>query len=157
MSRNAIDELLGRTAPSSPAPAPVPATASSAQEVQAELIEEAAEPDEYRPYILRTRPQMGFTLVEASGTLHGFMYHTLRHPKHQRRDGHEFLSFTADGLAVVMQGRGLALLFRALVRHTLAEVREFDGKAGPETVTRIDRLGVVDVRQMTDEARELLV
>lgn len=145
-----IEELLGRKAPTTEAAAPVRASEPP------ELLEEDTEPDGYRPYLTRSRPQMGFTVIEKDGTLHGFMYHTLRHPKHQRRDGIEFLSFGADGMAVVMQGRGLATLFRALVRHTLIEAREYDGQDKRETIARIDRLQVQDTRTMPGDESGLL-
>ncbi|MDN3568715.1 hypothetical protein ACFQY5_35980 [Paeniroseomonas aquatica] len=144
MSVNAIDAILGRKND------PVAGKAAEdASAVQSELLAEAAEPDAYRPYIIRARPQLGFTLIENDGTRHGFQYHALRHPKWQRRNGEEFMSFTADGLAVVMQGRGLTILHAALVRGTLAEVREHDGKqpVSADTTTQIDRLEVQDAEE----------
>ena len=109
-----------------------------------ELQTEATEPEVYRPYVIRARPQMGFMVVEADGTMHGFMYHTLHHPKHQVRDGEEFLSFSSSGIAVVMQGRGLKIIFLALMRHTLVEVRAYDGRPPGELASRIERLAITD-------------
>lgn len=136
MSRSAIDEILGTAGPDEKTTA-------------AELLADTAEPDSYRPYIIRARAQVGFTVIEADGTRHGFQYHTLRHPKHQVREGEEFLSFTADGLAVVIQGQGLVVLHSALVRGTLAEVREYDRKPVGELVTKIVRLEVQDTQERT--------
>ena len=155
MSRSRVEQLLGLDEVPSERETAQPG-AARVEEPRAELVEEDAEPEGYRPYISRSRPQMGFTLIERGGTMHGFMYHTVRHPKHQLRDGDEFLSFTADGLAVVMQGQGLKILFRAMIRHTLVEGREHDGKAVVDTPTRIDRLAVVDTRALTNETRELM-
>jgi hypothetical protein len=135
---SAIDAILGKSA------AP---TAGDDQSAAEELRREAAEPDTYRACVIRSRPQMGFALAESDGTLHGFMYHTLRHPKHQVRNGEEFLSFTADGMAVVMQGTGLRTVFLALLRHTLAEAREYDGSKPIEDGSiKVERLEVRDTR-----------
>lgn len=143
MSANPIEQILGRG--NQPAPsAPAPATPARPEDEQTTLL---TEPAHYRPYIIWPRPQVAFCVVQQDGTMHGFQYHTLRHLKFERRDGDEFLSFTADGLAVVMQGRAMRVLFHALVRHTLLEAREYDGKPDPEGIaTRIERLGVVDTR-----------
>jgi hypothetical protein len=123
-----------------------------------ELAADAVEPEGYRPYLMRARPQMAFALIESTGTAHGFMYHTLRHPKHEVRDGEEFLSFAADGIAVVMQGSGLYILFLALLRHTLIEVRAYDGKAITDGTTRITRLEVSDaVERLAAGAQARLV
>ncbi|NOG74034.1 hypothetical protein [Roseicella sp. DB1501] len=61
-------------------------------------------------YVTRPRAQLGFTVIEADGTRHGFQYHALRHPKWHVRNDEEFLGFMADGIAVPMQGHGLAIL-----------------------------------------------
>lgn len=144
MSGNPIDQILGRRSAQADS-----AIAEDVQTVQAELLAEAAEPDAYRPYVIRSRPQLGFTLIEKDSTRHGFHYHTLRHPKWQQRGGAEFLSFVADGLAVVMQGRGLVLLHAALVGGKLAEIREYDGEQqrNAGAPTRIDRLEVQDAEE----------
>ena len=115
-----------------------------AKSVIAELVSSAADPDSYRPSIIRPRAQVGFSLVEADGTMHGFMYHTLRHPKHQVRGAEEYLTFTADGLAVVIQGIGLRVIYLALVRHALAELREYDGRPIVDGSTRVIRLAVAE-------------
>lgn len=137
MSSNAIDDILGRSKGKD----------EPKNSLADELTADAAEPEVYRPYLSRSRPQMAFAMIEATGTAHGFMYHTLRHPKHERREGEEFLSFTADGIAVVMQGSGLYVLFLALLRHTLIEVRAYDGKPIADGTTRITRLEVADAME----------
>ena len=144
MSGNPIDQILGRRSAQADS-----STAEDVRAVQAELLADAAEPDAYRPYIIRARPQLGFTLIEKDGTRHGFHYHTLRHPKWQRRNGEEFLSFVADGFAVVMQGRGLTLLHAALVGGKLAEIREHDGEqpVSADATTQIVRLEVQDAEE----------
>ena len=131
------------------------ASADEEKAARAELQAEATEPEGYRPYVTRSRAQMGFTVIEANGTRHGFQYHTLRHPKHERRDGVEQLSFTADGMAVAMEGRGLVMLHAALVRGTLAEVRAYDQRPMQDNATCIDHLRVIDTRTMTDKDRAL--
>lgn len=139
---NIIDELLGRSPqkPGDPRPEGTDATAAAV----AALVAEDAQPEGYRPYLARAIPQLGFVLVEKSGTMHGIQYPTISRLRHERRGGAEQVSFHADGLAVVMEGRGLSVIFRALVRHTLLEAREYDGTGGEAEATRIDRLGVVD-------------
>ena len=123
----------------------------------ADLYAFAEPPETYRPSVIHPRPQMAFGVVEASGTMHGFMYHTLRHPKHQVRGGEEFLSFTADGIAVVVQGTGLRVVFLAMLRHVLVELREYDGKPIGDTATRITRLAIVDPQEKSQEAPVRLV
>ena len=145
MSDNVIDAIFGEVGAADRASA-----ARAEEQARAELAAEAAEPEFYRPYIARARPQMGFAVVEKNGTMHGFQYHTLRHPMHEKRDGEEYLSFLADGCAVVMQGKGLKLLFRALIRQTLAEAREYDGKPVEDISARIDRLSVADLGERAD-------
>lgn len=139
MSSNAIDDILGCSKPKEAADT----------SLTAELEADAAEPEAYRPFLFRSRPQMDFTVIEAPaseapGAWHGFMYHTLRHPKHEVREGQEFLSFTADGIAVVMQGTGLRAIFLAMMRHTLIEIRAYDGKLILDGSTCITRLEVND-------------
>ena len=142
MSNTFLDTILGR-------PPADEETAEQAQDhVALEIAEQAKEPDNYRPYVTRPRPQMAFAVIEKGGTLHGFMYHQLRHPKHETRGEQEFLSFTADGAAVNMQGTGLRVIALAMLRHCLIEVREYDGKQPVvNQETRIDRLQVVDTTE----------
>jgi hypothetical protein len=137
---SAIDDILGKKVQEKPG--------DELKAMQDELAAEAAALDSYRPYVVRSRPQLGFVVIEANGTRHGFQYHTLRHPKHERRNGDEFLSFHADGLAVVMQGTGLTVLHSALVRAALVEVREYDNlPMTAKNPTKITRLEVQDVQQ----------
>jgi hypothetical protein len=142
-----IDDILGRNSG---------ATAKDADIVQTELLADVEEPETYRPYLVRSRPQVMFSLIESDGTSHGFQYHALRHPKHQVRNGEEFLSFTADGLAVVMQGERLRILYLALLRYTLAEAREYDRKPMGELLTKITRLEVEDVQERVKAAPRLV-
>lgn len=125
--------------------APSPSNADHNAEL-AELFADLAEPEHYRPYLTKPRPLLAFALIEKDGTMHGFQYFTVRHPKHQVQNGTDYLSFVADGMAVVIEGRGLAMLFRSLLRHTLAEAREYDGRPLGEDKTHISRLEVVDPR-----------
>lgn len=151
MSKSAIDQILGKGNDDS--------AVDELQAVHDELQADVAEPEAYRPYIIRARPQLGFTLIESDGTRHGFSFHTLRHPKHQKRGEEEFLSFSADGLAVVMQGRGLTILHAAMVRATVAEVREHDGQqhVSADTATLISRLEVQDTQERKPQAPPRLV
>ena len=116
----------------------------TAKTAMAELFADTAESDSYQPFLVRPSAQISFILVEANGTMHGFLYHTLRHPKFEVRGGEEIISFVSDGIAVVMQGVGMRVMFRALIRHALMEVHEYDGKPPGEIKTRITRLEVDD-------------
>lgn len=147
MSRpNPIEEILGKIT--------APPSQDEEKAARAELQAEASEPEGYRPYLIRARAQMGCTIITADGTRRGFQYHTLRNPKHERRDGAEQLSWTADGMAYAMEGQGLVILHAALVRGTLAEVRQYDGKRKGDNATCIDTLQVIDTRLLTDADRE---
>ena len=140
--------------PAAPALAAPPPTRREEDAAKAELFAEAATPDLYRPYITRARPLLGFAVIEKDGkTLHGFQYHTMRHPKQQERDGKEYLSLAADGMALVIEGRGLAIVFRALMRHTLLEIREYDGKESSDPAVHISLVGVVDPRTLDEDTR----
>lgn len=146
---NIIDELLGRK----PTPGTAAGGAPEEDAARAELAAEDAAPEHYRPYVIRSRPQLGFVLIEKGGTMHGFQYHTIRQLRHEHRGGAEYLSFHADGLAVAMEGRGLGVMFRALVRHTLTEAREYDERPATGEATMIARMGVVDVSAELRAAR----
>jgi hypothetical protein len=104
------------------------------------------------------RPTMGFFIAHKDGTLDGFMYQGINHPKFQVRDGEEFLTFTDSGTAVVMTGSGLRQIFEALMRHTLKAVYEYDGrrpvKDGVPIITRLSVKHAVPAR--TEQPLELV-
>lgn len=129
---------------------------SEEEKAARELATAAAEPEHYRPMVARSQPQLAFCLVEADGTLHGFQYHTMRHLKHRDRNGEEFLSFSSDGVAVVMQGDGLKLVFQGLQRHTLVEARECDNRPIQDNRVRITRLTVQDTQERVEEGPRLV-
>lgn len=98
---------------------------------------------EYRAFVdSGGRPQMGFSVTHASGDMEGFLYHLLDNMQLQTRSGVDFLSFTHRARAVTMQGSGLRVIMKALVRHTLMEIHVENGKpaaeAGLPRVTRLD-------------------
>lgn len=143
MSR-AIDAIIGKT--TSPTGTGDRAT-GNAPDINATLATDAAEPETYRPYHVWPYAQLMFSVIERDGTEHGFQYHTLRHPKLHKRNDQEFLSFTADGLAVLVRGTGLRFIYLALKRYALSEMREYDGKPPGKLPTRIDELEVVDAQE----------
>lgn len=102
----------------------------------------AEEPAEYRAFVdSGGRPQMGFSVTHANGDMDGFLYHSLDNLNYQTRNGAEFLSFTHRGKAVTMQGERLRVVFRALMRHTIMEIHEQDGRrveAGQPTIARLE-------------------
>jgi hypothetical protein len=97
---------------------------------------------EYRAYVdSGGRPQMGFAITRANGDMDGFQYHNLDNQLYQTRNGSEFLSFTHRGKAVTIQGTKLKVIFRALMRQTLMEIHEADGRpvaAGDPTIIRME-------------------
>ena len=137
------DAIIGKT-PTAAASHP---GGGHAADINAALAADAAEPESYRPYLTKPHPQVMFSVIERDGTETAFQYHTLRAPKFHRRSNQEFLSFTADGQAVTMQGSGLRAVLLALKRYALSEMREYDGKPPGELPTRIDRLEVVDAQE----------
>lgn len=105
MSSN-LDKLLGRGAPLN------------------------AEPSSKRAMIdSGGRPQMGFMIQQADGTIDGFLYHNLDNIRCQERNGKAFLSFTHRGTAVTIQGSNLKIIMRAIMRHTLVELHHRPGFA----------------------------
>ena len=102
----------------------------------------APEPTEYRAFVdSGGRPQMGFAITHASGDMDGFLYHLLDNMNYQTRNGAELLSFTHRGKAVTMQGIGLKVIMRAMVKHTLMEINVADGRpvgSGQPSVTRLE-------------------
>ena len=87
------------------------------------------EPTAYRAFVdSGGRPQMGFSITRANGDMDGFLYHLLDNVNFQTRNGEEFVSFTHRGKAVTMQGVGMRAIFRAMMRHTLMEIHEQDGR-----------------------------
>jgi hypothetical protein len=138
------DLYYGSKGKGQPADSPKP-------ESQAEGAEGSPDPDVYIgcDYNRNGRPVMGFYIEQKNGTLDGFMYHSINHPKFQVLDGEEFLSFTYSGTAIVMTGTGLRRIFEALMRHTLRAIHEYDGrpiKDGAPVVTRISVTQAVPMR-----------
>ena len=93
---------------------------------------------EYRSMIDSAgRPQMGFTILRKNGDMDGFLYHSLDNLQLRGR----FLSFTHRSKAVTIEGDELDLIFRAIMRHTLVEIAEPDGRpavAGLPVIVRME-------------------
>lgn len=91
------------------------------------------EPTEYRAFVdSGGRPQMAFSLCRANGNMDGFLYHALDNIAYETRGGLEFLSFNSRAKLVTIQGQQIAAIYRAMIRHTLMEIRETDGRAVPK-------------------------
>ncbi len=106
------------------------------------------EPAEYRAFVdSGSRPQMGFSITRANGDMDGFLYHSLDNMNFQTRNGEEFVSFSHRGKAVTMQGIGMRAIFRAIMRHTLMEIHEQDGRPVPEGQPCVTRLAITIVGQ----------
>jgi hypothetical protein len=102
----------------------------------------AEKPTAYRAFVESGgRPQMGFSITHANGDMDGFLYHSLDNLNYQTRNGLEFLTFTHRAKAVTIQGEQLRAAFHAIMRHTLMEIHEQDGRpvnAGQPTVIRLE-------------------
>lgn len=98
------------------------------------------------------RPQMGFAVTRASGAMDGFLYHSLDNIRFLERDGLEFLTFTHRATAVTVQGSRLKTVFRAMMRHTLIEINEYDGRERSEgdDMPIIDRVAVSYANELPD-------
>lgn len=79
------------------------------------------------------RPQMGFAVVFTDASMNGFLYHSLDNLRFEQRHGRDFLAFTHRGTAVTMQGLKLDMIFRAIMRHLLVEIVEWDHVKKPES------------------------
>lgn len=149
-------ELYGSNARGQRAETPAP---SPQAQPQAGGNATSPEPDLYIgcDYNRNGRPAMGFFIEQKDGTLDGFMYHGINHPKFQVREGEEFLSFTYSGTAVVMTGTGLRRIFEALMRHTLHAIYEYDGRPIKDGVPIITRISIKQaVPKPAGEALELV-
>jgi hypothetical protein len=101
----------------------------------------------YRSIVTQTRPQMGFAITLANGDMEGLFYHNLDHLRFETRGKSEFLSFTHRATAVTIQGMGLKAVFQAIMRHTLAELNEPDGRPAKEGLPTIARVEITAAGQ----------
>jgi hypothetical protein len=112
------------------------------------------EPAEYRAFVdSGGRPQMGFSITRANGDMDGFLYHLLDNLNCQTRNGEEFVSFSHRGKAVTMQGIGMRSIFRAMMRHTLMEIHEQDGRPVAKGEPVVSRLAITVVGEATSPVR----
>lgn len=88
------------------------------------------------------RPQLGFSVCHANGDMDGFLFHSLDNLAYRIINGVEYLTFTHRGKAVTIQGVGLKEGFRNIMRHTLMEIHEQDGRPAKEGRPFITRLQV---------------
>jgi hypothetical protein len=96
------------------------------------------------------RPQMSFVITRANGMMYGFSYHAMSVPRYDPRDG-EIISFSEGGVAVALQGTGIKVIFLAMMRRTLMEIREYDGRPIEDGAPRVTRLEVVDTNEEAAE------
>jgi hypothetical protein len=116
----------------------------------------ADEPSEYRSYVdSGARPQMGFSITRANGDMDGFLYHTLDNMQLQTKNGSDFLSFTHRGKAVTIQGTALRVIFRLMMRHTLMEINEPNGRPAAAGMPVIQRLEITTVGEKASAAVRL--
>jgi hypothetical protein len=101
------------------------------------------------------RPQLGFSVVHANGDMDGFLYHSLDNLDCRTVNGMEYLTFTHRGKAVTIQGTGLKVGFRNIMRHTLMEIHEQDGRPVIEGKPVITRLKVSMVGEENPDAKAL--
>lgn len=112
------------------------------------------EPEGYRSFIdSGGRPQMGFFIARADGTMDGFLYHSLDHLQFQVRGDQDYLTFTHRGTAVTIQGVGLRIIFKAIMRHTLMEIHENDGHESERDQPAITRIEITPPGQAAKPVR----
>lgn len=116
----------------------------------------ADEPSEYRSYVdSGALPQMGFTITRANGDMDGFLYHTIENMQMQTKNGSDFLSFTHRSKAVTIQGTGLRVIFRLMMRHTLMEINEPNGRPAAAGLSIIQRMEITTVGEKPSTAVRL--
>lgn len=112
---------------------------------------EARDSEFYKAFVdSGNRPQMSFVVSLSNGVMYGFSYHALSVPIYDPRAG-EVISFTEGGVAVAIEGVGLKVLFLALMRRTLMEIREYDGRPIEDGAPRVTRLEVIDTSEEAEE------
>ena len=76
---------------------------------------------------------MGFSIVQKSGVMTSFLYHSLDNLVcYPAKDGTELLAFSHRGTAVTMRGQRLRKVLRAIMSHTLVEIWEQDDRSTPD-------------------------
>jgi len=116
----------------------------SAKDAMAELMADLVVSETYCPFLVRPSSQVTFLLVGEDRRMHSFQYHALRQAEFYVRGDQEFISLVADGLAVMIQGKALEVMFRALSRQVLIEARLYDGKPMGASATRITRMEIAE-------------
>lgn len=110
----------------------------------------------YRAFTKTPKPQMGFTVIRASGEIDGFLFHNLDNINLTQRGNAEFLTFTHRGKAVTLQGIKLVQILHVLLSNALEEIREHDGRpvAADETIVQKIRVTVSDMEKKTAKSEE---
>lgn len=118
------------------------------------VVEESSE---YRSFIdSGKQPQVGFSITRVNGDMDGFLYHSLDNMQLRTVNGAEYLSFTHRSKAVTIQGRALSPILRAILRHTLMEIVEPDGRPAAADMPVITRMEITAVGQPNVPAARLV-
>lgn len=116
---------------------------------------------EYRSYVEDPQRQDGFVITCSNGHLHAMNYLWVRNLEVEHRNGSDILNFTHESKAVVIKGEKLGQMLRAMVRRTLSEIIEPDGRPALQGMPVIHRLEVHDTskekREGAGEASARLV
>lgn len=123
----AIQRILNSRGVVEPEPAPAASERAPAPS-QAAFIESGG------------KPQAAFSLKLANGEMHGFQYFNIDNLKFSPgRGGRDYLSFDHRGKVVVIKGRGLAAIYRAVVQQVLVEARDdVDTQDCDTAISKID-------------------
>lgn len=92
------------------------------------------------------KPQASFSIVCANGEMHGFHYFNIDNLKFKPgKKGRDYLSFDHRGKVVVMMGRNLNVIFQAVIKQTLCEVREYPEVEAISSETLVSRVDISPV------------
>lgn len=99
--------------------------------------------NEYRSFVdSGKQPQIGFSITRANGDMDGFLYHSLDNIQLRKKNEFEYLTFTHRSKAVTIQGHQLSPILRAILRHTLMEIVEPDGRKAADNMPVITRMEI---------------
>lgn len=117
----------------------------------------AEESSEYRSFVDSGKlPQVGFSITRANGDMDGFLYHSLDNMQLRTKNGFEYLTFTHRSKAVTIQGHQLSPILRAILRHTLMEIVEPDGRKAADNMPVITRMEISTAGEAAAPAARLV-
>ena len=86
--------------------------------------------------------QHSFSVALASGEMHGFHYFNVDNLTFKPGRKGDYLSFDHRGKVVVVRGRGLQVIYHALIGQVLMEVRELEQHCSNSRQVSISRIDI---------------